>query len=393
MSISVTHVVRQYLPSIGGMEEVVRNIALHQLHRGQRVRIVTLDRLFRNASERLPAYEQIEGIEVVRLPYHGSSRYPLCPSVLKALGDAEVIHVHGVDFFYDYLAATRWLHQRPLLLSTHGGFFHTAFASRAKLAYFNSVTRLSSAAYSKVVATSSNDGQLFSRIVSEPKLQVIENGVNVEKFADQGSSELNPVLIYFGRWSVNKGLLQAIELFSQLHQLAPQWRLIIAGREYDHSLAELQAAVVKAGLETCVTLAANPSDDQIRALIRQASYFVCLSRHEGFGIAPIEAMSAGLIPVLSDIPPFRQLVENAGLGLLLTNGEASTASAEELLQLHASLGINYPSMRAQAMAAANRYAWPQVADRYLDIYHQLANQHTVKSAAASAADDSRKQEG
>lgn len=31
MSIKVTHVVRQYLPSIGGMEEVVRNIALHQI--------------------------------------------------------------------------------------------------------------------------------------------------------------------------------------------------------------------------------------------------------------------------------------------------------------------------------------------------------------------------
>lgn len=393
--IKVTHVVRQYLPSIGGMEEVVRNIALHQLRRGQRVRIVTLDRLFRNTSERLPARELIEGIEVIRLPYHGSSRYPICPSVLNALGDAEVIHVHGVDFFYDYLAATRWLHRRPLLLSTHGGFFHTAFASRAKLAYFNSVTRISSAAYSKVVATSSNDGQLFSRIVREPKLQVIENGVNVEKFANQGSPELRPVLIYFGRWSVNKGLLQAIALFSQLHQLAPEWRLIIAGREYDHSLTELQAAVAKTGLETSITLAANPSDDQIRALTRQASYFICLSRHEGFGIAPIEAMSAGLIPVLSDIPPFRQLVETSGLGLLLANGDASSASAEELLRLHASLGITHPQMRAQAMAAANRYAWPQVADRYLDIYHQLANPPVATGTAAqvNTAGNGQKQEG
>jgi alpha-1,3-mannosyltransferase len=393
MSISVTHVVRQYLPSIGGMEEVVRNIALHQLRKGQKVRIVTLDRLFRNTSERLPAREQIEGIEVVRLPYYGSSRYPLCPSVLKALGDADVINVHGVDFFYDYLAATRWLHQRPLVLSTHGGFFHTAFASRAKLAYFNSITRLSAAAYSKVVATSSNDGQLFSRIVGEPKLQVIENGVNVEKFANQGATELRPVLVYFGRWSANKGLLQAIDMFNQLHQLAPEWRLIIAGREYDHSLADLQAAVTRHGLETSITLAANPSDDQIRTLIRQASYFICLSRHEGFGIAPIEAMSAGLIPVLSDIPPFRQLVTNSGLGLLLSDSlptsdshtdgvksnrasgqEPHRHAAEELLKLHTSLGGKYPQMRTAAMAAANRYAWPQVADRYLHIYQQLADQ-------------------
>ncbi len=35
-SLRVTHIVRQYLPSIGGMEEVVRNIARHQLRQGQR---------------------------------------------------------------------------------------------------------------------------------------------------------------------------------------------------------------------------------------------------------------------------------------------------------------------------------------------------------------------
>ncbi|HCS64039.1 MAG TPA: glycosyl transferase family 1, partial [Cellvibrio sp.] len=154
MTVSVTHVVRQYLPSIGGMEEVVRNIARHQLRSGQgTTRIITLDRLFRNTDEPLPAREWIDGIEVIRLPYRGSSRYPLCPAVLKYVGESDLIHVHGVDFFYDFLAATQWLHRRPLLLSTHGGFFHTRFASRAKLAYFNTVTRLSAHAYSQVVAT------------------------------------------------------------------------------------------------------------------------------------------------------------------------------------------------------------------------------------------------
>src|SRR3954465_2081466 len=144
----VTHVVRQYLPSIGGMEEVVRNIALHQLKTGQKgTRVITLNRLFRTAKQDtapalLPSREIIDGIEVVRLPYYGSSRYPICPSILSELGDADVIHVHGVDFFYDFLAATQWLHKRPLVLSTHGGFFHTAFASTAKTVFFKTITKL-----------------------------------------------------------------------------------------------------------------------------------------------------------------------------------------------------------------------------------------------------------
>ncbi|HSX85253.1 MAG TPA: glycosyltransferase family 4 protein [Cellvibrio sp.] len=372
MSINVTHVVRQYLPSIGGMEEVVRNIARHQLRQGHKAtRIITLDRLFRNTGEVLPARDTIDGVEIIRLPYRGSTRYPLCPAVLKHLGDTDLIHVHGVDFFYDFLAATKWLHKRPLVLSTHGGFFHTSFASRSKLAYFNTVTRLSSSAYSQVVATSANDGQLFSRIMRPNKLQVIENGVDIEKYANQAATDLQPTLIYFGRWSSNKGLLPALDMFADLHRQQSQWRLIIAGREYDHSCAELQQYIDRLQLQDAVTLAPNPSDEEIRSMVNQASYFLCLSRHEGFGIAPIEAMSAGLTPILSDIPPFRRLVEDSGLGFLTPLGAAPDMAIKSLLQLHEQGDAAYHARRATAMDFAQRYAWPQVADRYLALYAKL----------------------
>jgi len=372
MTISVTHVVRQYLPSIGGMEEVVRNIARHQLRSGQgTTRIVTLDRLFRNTNEQLPAHEWIDGIEVIRLPYRGSSRYPLCPAVFKYLKDTDVIHVHGVDFFYDFLAATKWLHRRPLLLSTHGGFFHTRFASRAKQAYFKTVTRLSSSAYNQVVATSANDGDLFGQIMSQHKLQVIENGVDVEKYAASAAPQLTPTLMYFGRWSSNKGLLPTLALFAEMHRQHPEWRLIIAGREYDHSLAELQETARALGISSAVTLAANPSDSEIKALLNQASYFICLSDHEGFGIAPIEAMSAGLTPILSAIPPFQRLYDESGLGFCIAPPMSKQAIITQLLQLHDQGELAYQTRVASAQHFASRYAWPQVADRYLALYDQL----------------------
>lgn len=372
MSVKVTHVVRQYLPSIGGMEEVVRNIARHQLRSGHKAtRILTLDRLFRNTEEPLPERELIDGTEVIRLPYRGSSRYPICPAVLKHLGDSEVIHVHGVDFFYDFLAATKWIHKRPLVLSTHGGFFHTDFASRAKQAYFKTITRLSSNAYSQVVATSANDGRLFSQIMEERKLQVIENGVDVEKYANQAAAVLQPSIIYFGRWSVNKGLLAALEMFAALHRKNRQWRFTIAGREYDHTTDELQQHIDWLGLTEAVKLVANPSDDEIRQLLNQASYFLCLSRHEGFGIAPIEAMSAGLTPILSDIPPFRRLVEESQLGFLTPLDAAPEPAVKTLLELHEQGEASYQLRRAAAINFSRRYAWPAVADRYLELYQQV----------------------
>jgi alpha-1,3-mannosyltransferase len=372
MSVKVTHVVRQYLPSIGGMEEVVRNIARYQLRSGQNAtRILTLDRLFRNTKEPLPERELIDGTEVVRLPYRGSSRYPICPAVLNHLGDSDVIHVHGVDFFYDFLAATKWIHKRPLVLSTHGGFFHTDFASRAKQAYFKTITRLSSNAYSQVVATSANDGRLFSQIMAERKLQVIENGVDVEKYANQAAGVLQPSIIYFGRWSVNKGLLAALEMFAVLHRKNPQWRFTIAGREYDHTAEELQQHIDWLGLTTSVQLVANPSDEEIRQLLNQSSYFLCLSRHEGFGIAPIEAMSAGLTPILSDIPPFKRLIAESQLGFLTPLDSAPEPAVNDLLALHEQGEANYQLRRTAAMNFAQRYAWPAVADRYLALYHQV----------------------
>lgn len=376
MSVKVTHIVRQYLPSIGGMEEVVRNIAQHQLRSGQKhTRIITLDRLFRNNKERLPTREIIDGIEVIRLPYYGSSRYPICPSVLNELKDTDVVHVHGVDFFYDFLAATQWIHRRPLLLSTHGGFFHTSFASRAKLAYFNTITRLSGHAYSSVVATSNNDGDLFRQIVKADKLEVIENGVNVEKYANQAATELKPTLIYFGRWSANKGLMESLDLFAALVAKDPSWKLIIAGREYDHTVSDLQHRIDQLGLKDHLQLVANPSDQEIRDLLQQASYYLCLSRHEGFGIAPIEGMSAGLTPVLSNIPPFRRLIDQSGLGFTLDDNSSNDATVDRLLKLHSEGNQAYLERRASAINFANQYAWPQVADRYLALYERLGEGH------------------
>jgi len=364
----VAHVVRQYLPSIGGMEEVVRSLAQHQLKSGLQPYIITLNKVFRDTENVLPSSEVIDGVPVYRLPYYGSERYPITPSVLSHIRQADIVHVHGIDFFYDFLALTSFIHRKPLIACTHGGFFHTSFASRLKKIYFNTITRASSLAYKSIVSTSENDGALFRQIISSPKLSVIENGVDIVKFNNAASPTKQPTLLYFGRWSSNKGLLKAIDVLAELIKTDPatEWQFIITGREYDLDKTTLSEYATAKGVVHRLRIVSNPSTDEIKTLINQASYFICLSAHEGFGIAPIEAMSAGLYPLLSNIPPFKRLVAQTNMGVIFEDANPSVI-AKHISEIHHDITIDQDEL----IRAVAPYSWEGVGNAYQNQYAKI----------------------
>src|SRR3972149_4229936 len=98
----ILQVVRQYLPSTGGMETYIASLCRQLAARGHGTDVATLDYIFKT-DEPLPHYERIDGIDVIRLPSMGNPRYFLAPSLLKMLPRYDLIHVHGVDFFVDML--------------------------------------------------------------------------------------------------------------------------------------------------------------------------------------------------------------------------------------------------------------------------------------------------
>jgi alpha-1,3-mannosyltransferase len=359
------------------MEEVVRNLVKFQQTRSRyQPTVITLDRVFREPNRVLPPMDVLDDIPVRRLSYRGSERYPLCPQVLGAVRDFDLVHVHGIDFFFDFLAVTRPLHRKPLIASTHGGFFHTKFAQGLKQVFFTTVTRTSALAYQRVIATSNNDADIFRQVVNERTLRTIENGVDIDKFDDASSTTLQPTLIYFGRWSVNKGLLETLDVLAALCTLQPHtpWQLIIAGREYDLNADAILRHAAVLGIVDRITIATNPSNAELSALISKASYFICMSRHEGFGIAPVEGMSAGLIPILSEIPPFVQLIDTSGVGLTLVSRKSPIEQAQQIADLHAlqeNLDIGENTRRVTARMRAAFYSWTGVAASYVDQYDQV----------------------
>lgn len=369
-SMEITMVSRQFRPGIGGLEDAVFNLSRTLAARGHSIRVVTLDRLFRGDGRRLAARETMEGIEVVRLPWAGSERYPFAPGVLRHLGSADVVHVHGIDFFFDFLALARLGHGRPLVATTHGGFFHSGFARPAKVVWFHTVTRLSARAYRRIICCGVGDGETFSAIAPS-RLQVIENGVDTAKFRNAAAPQAERVLMYFGRLSANKNTPQLMPLLAALRKRHPGWRLIVAGRNWDTTFADLEGLVRNYDLTDAVTLVPEPDDRQLRNLMGRATYFISPSLYEGFGLTTVESLSAGLVPVLSDIPAFRRFVRFADPSLLFDPADP-TASAAAIEALHASVQERYPALRAGLVTSAEQFAWKAVADRHEAIYRTVA---------------------
>ena len=371
----IVHVTRQFWPSIGGIESVVRELAVAQVAAGHRVRIVTLNRLLKsNNPHRLPAREVIDGAEVIRVPFVGSSRYPLAFSAIKFIKEAEIVHVHGIDFFFDYLAWTKPLHGRKLIASTHGGFFHTQFAAPLKKAYFATITRASLIWYDGVVAVSSPDHALFSR-VRRRGLVCIENGVDTTKYADAAAPEPIKGIACIGRFSVNKRLDRLIAFYAALRRVDAQWRLIIAGRPWDLDVAQIMALARQAAVDDAVQVIACPRDAEIRRLLAGCSVLASASEFEGFGIAVVEGLSAGLYPLLNDIPAFRQLIERTQVGMLVDFSQPESAAALFAARW-AEIGSTHKRLRQTAIAAAKTFDWRRASEAYMSVYHAVDGTRT-----------------
>jgi alpha-1,3-mannosyltransferase len=363
----IVHVVRQFHPSVGGLENVVKDLATTQIANGHSVRVVTLDRIFNAPGySQLSEREWIKGIEVVRVPFFGSKRYPIALSAIRHIKDADIVHVHGIDFFFDYLAWTTPIHRRKLVVSTHGGFFHTSFAARLKRLYFATVTRLSLTWYSGVATVSTSDDALFNSIRTHGN-RLIENGVDISKFYDAASESPKKKLLALGRLSSNKRLDRVIRFLAALRGLDPEWQLCIAGRPWDVSILQLQTFADNLGLRDAVKIVDMPTAAEIRTIMAECSALISASAYEGFGLTVVEGMSAGLWPILSDIAPFHHLVEKTQVGMTVDFDDPDFAARNFLIEWRR-IAANYESVRPGTIRAAEAFQWPHVGAKYEAFY-------------------------
>ena len=366
----IIHVVPQYLPSTGGMETYVSSLNRQLTRLGHRSDVATLDYIFKT-NEPLPHYQRLDSTNVIRLPSSGNPRYFFAPRLMEMAPRYDVIHVHGVDFFVDLLGACKGAHGRPLVLSTHGGFFHTPWMPALKSAFFQTVTRFSLRGVDRVIASSPTDEQLFSRISS--RVTLVENGIDYENFALVRNQPAADSLLFIGRISKNKRVDLLLETLSLLRRQRPLVTLKVVGSDWEGLRAGLEQQADELGIADAVEFTGVVPPDRLLAELTSARLFVSASDYEAFGLFTVEAMAAGLVPVVSRIPAFMDLVEDGETGFLTDYRDpaAAAASIRQALELS---DARLVEMRDAARRAASRYDWSRVVNQIVDIYEEVIAQ-------------------
>ncbi|HUV72926.1 MAG TPA: glycosyltransferase family 4 protein, partial [Anaerolineae bacterium] len=123
---------------------------------------------------------------------------------------------------------------------------------------------------------------------------------------------------------------------------------------------------------TGVKFVGRVSDEELPRYYRSSHVFCAPSTgFESFGIVLLEAMAAGTPTVASNIPGYRDLLEDGREGFL-AEPKNERSLAEAIIRI-----LKDPAMQqrmgAQGRAKASQYSWRQVALRVLDYYQELLN--------------------
>ncbi len=364
----VLQISRQFLPSTGGIENVMYGLSKALQKKDYSSNTLTL-RSTLKTGEILEKESFIDGLRVYRLPYFGSIRYPIAPAVLSFVHPYDILHVHAVDFFIDFLSLTRPLHRKPLIINTHGGIFHTQWLLPLKQLYFKTFTRLSLCNADAVICVSKHDYDLFRTIVPEHKLHIIGNGVNVENFLAIEKKIVPGLLLGIGRIVENKQIEKIISLLPALGKYFPNIRLVWIGNDPQKRIPKLLALAQELGVASRVNFMGEIPDEQVRDLLSQAHLFVSAASYESFGISTIEAMSSATVPVVTPVGIHPEVIKEGQTGFSFTfEGETAIDCFRSALLLDFNqiiqIGLN-------ARKAAMQFSWNKVVDSYLDIYQSV----------------------
>jgi alpha-1,3-mannosyltransferase len=364
----ILQLTRQFLPSEGGIESVVEGLGCALQRKGHTVCVATLRTLF--ATGETVSTESVEaGLTVKRMRHWGPRRYPIAPAALAQIRGYDLVHIHAIDFFVDYLSMLRPLHGIPLVVSTHGGIFHTQWANHFKQMYFNTITRLSLKGVGAVVCVSHQDREKFEEIVQPERIHLIENGANIDRFRNLRKNVQPGLLLGISRLAENKCVHKVLDAIAPLKDQYPELRLEWVGADYSGLRESLERRAVELGLGGRVRFHGSTDREALHRLLERAHLFVSASAYEGFGLSTIEAMSAATVPVVTAVGAHPDVIQH-GLSGFLTDPDATELS-KYIEQVLAMSPERVAAMGDEARASTRRFSWSEIAPHYEDLYSQV----------------------
>jgi len=370
--LKVLQVSRVYWPNLGGIEKIAQGLAENLVKRGHDCDVVTLNRAFEDGRD-LDSYSKLNGVNIYRVPYMGSNRYPIAPSVHRFIGRYDIVHVHAVDFMADWLVATQRIHKTPIVLSTHGGFFHTDYMIKVKKLWFKTITRFTTSKVQRVLASSEHDYDLFAEITDN--VELARNAVELSEYSKLKPSPVSGNFITVGRVDVHKGIIDLLQTLAELKKIDDRpFRMRIIGPVVADGLeSEIEQNIEKLGLKNEVTLEGRLEYDDLFKAVQDSELGLFPSHYEAFGISVVEAMGAGVVPILNDIGAFRHFVTNGKNGFI-TDFTDNVAAAECIKKAR---GLSKSKRKPIVKAARERsmeYGWDASVARFEQLYRDVIDE-------------------
>mgnify|MGYP006288338047 CR=1 FL=1 len=164
-----------------------------------------------------------------------------------------------------------------------------------------------------------------NRIFPSSKVFYLPEGTSRFDVSPEDLSEIKsgrpPRLLWVGNLTENKDPLTILQAVKELITDFPGLLITFIYRE-GNLLEEVREYIDKNNLINHVRLLGKIDHADMKDHYLSHDYFVLGSKKEGSGFAAIEAMSCGLIPVLSSIPSFRDITGKEKTGILFEQGNS-----------------------------------------------------------------------
>jgi len=208
---------------------------------------------------------------------------------------------------------------------------------------------------------------------------VIPNGVDAVRFAraaaaegatarDAWQSRLGRYVLALGGIEPRKGTADLLEAVALLRRRHPDVKLVIGGGEtlfdYRDYRAAFDARARAVGIEPVVL--GSLAEDDLPSLVAAASALGFASVKEGFGLAAMEALAAGVPVVARNLPVTREVFGDA---VAYAQDIAGFADALERV-----FTASHPAPPERGRRLAARHTWAAAAERHERLYTAVLRQ-------------------
>ena len=204
--------------------------------------------------------------------------------------------------------------------------------------------------------------------IPSPRIQVIPPGVTTRPKSGVELRRREPLVLYVGSLFNRRRLPHLIEAFAGAARDIPGARLVIVGDDRTWPRQDLASAAAAQGVGARVELLNYVDEATLASLYSRAAVLAFLSEYEGFGLTPLEAISAGVPALVLDTPVAREVYGPAA-SYVQADDPAGTAETLRALLTDPAAGA---ATLAHARQVLGRYSWDRAADETLAGIERLA---------------------